>query len=223
MFMAVGSSNYSALIKAILDTSGIQSQLDAASKNKIINIKVKTDQTDIEKLDVTYSKLKSQLDALRIKNASAFKGESIQNSANAMDILAKAYRNGDISLDRYKTALGQFKNKLSAANEEIRSTTNNTDDFGKVIENNIKKVAQWAIATTAIYGSLRSIQEGIQYIKDLNTEMTNIGLVTGQTTQELSGMATEFNIMAKSLGTTTLEVAKGATEWINFMVHYKFF
>jgi TP901 family phage tail tape measure protein len=44
--------------------------------------------------------------------------------------------------------------------------------------------------------------------------MTNIGLVTGQTTKELSGMTTEFNSMAKSLGTTTLEVASGATEWI---------
>jgi hypothetical protein len=221
--MATGGNNYSVLLKALLDTSGVQAQIDAVAKNKVINIKVNTNQTDVEKLDVTYSKLKSQLDSLKIKNASAFKGESIQNSSNAMEILAKAYRNGDMSLGRYQTALGQFKNKLSAANEEIRSTTSHTDDFTKVVQNNIKKVAQWAIATTAIYGTLRAIQEGIQYIKDLNTEMTNIGLVTGQTTQELSGMATEFNIMAKSLGTTTLEVAKGATEWINFMVHYKFF
>jgi TP901 family phage tail tape measure protein len=54
----------------------------------------------------------------------------------------------------------------------------------------------------------------MEYIFDLNKQMTNIGMVTGQNQNQLANMASKFNDMAKEFGVTTLTVAEGATEFI---------
>ena len=160
-----------------------------------------------EKLTESANTYQKRLDDLKITHKEAFKSEDVQKLAGETQDLINTTRAGtDVTKE--------LKNSYGALDTEIKNVDTSNKSFGKTISDNIKKVFQWAVATGAIYGSLRQIKEGIQYITDLNTEMTNIGLVTGQTTKELSGMTTEFNSMAKSLGTTTLEVASGATEWI---------
>ena len=220
--MPTGGNNYSILLKAAIQKI-TQAEIDAQTKGLNLNLNVKSSGKGQQDLSTLVGKYQNQLDSIRLSHLDAYKNDeviamdsSVQNLVTTMNGSAKT--TGIVQVE-----MGKLKNKVKEVENGFDTAKSHVDDFGTAIEKNIKKVAQWAIATTAIYGSLRSIQEGIQYIKDLNTEMTNIGLVTGQTTKELSSMTTEFNSMAKSLGTTTLEVAKGATEWINFMVHYKFF
>ena len=69
------------------------------------------------------------------------------------------------------------------------------------------------MATGALFGSLQQIRAGTEYIKDLNKEMTNIRVVTGQSREEIDALAVSFNQTAKEMGATTLEVAQGSLEW----------
>jgi len=102
-------------------------------------------------------------------------------------------------------------NELNNAFKNVEATNKNiVTDLSK----NVKKVAEWGIATTMVYGALQEIRKAMEYIFDLNKQMTNIGMVTGQNQNQLANMASKFNDMAKELGTTTLAVAEGATEFI---------
>jgi len=60
---------------------------------------------------------------------------------------------------------------------------------------------------------LKQIKDGIQYIRDLNKELTNIQIVTGMSGKEIARLATNFNDLAIEMGATTVEVAAGSTEW----------
>jgi len=62
---------------------------------------------------------------------------------------------------------------------------------------------------------MRKISEGIQYIKDLNKELTNIAVVTGMNAAQTGALTSQYTDLAIALGTTTLEVAKGSLEWFN--------
>ena len=111
------------------------------------------------------------------------------------------------------TACNNLKNKVKDVENGFDSSRAHTDAFTTAITKNIMKVFQWAIATTAIYGSLRKIEEGVEYVTALNSEMTNIQIVTGNTTDEINKLSSEYNKLAKELGVTTLEVARGNLEW----------
>ena len=54
----------------------------------------------------------------------------------------------------------------------------------------------------------------VKPLVDLNKELTNIQLVTGQTDQEVAKLGVGYNNLAKEMGATTLEVTKGSLEYI---------
>lgn len=140
-----GANNYTALIKAVLDTSGVKTQLDNVAKSTNFNIPTK-----------------------------------------GVDNLNKGFK-------------------------EIKKTN---EDIFSVLKKNVYKVAEWAVSTNLVYGTLNQIRKAIEYITELNTEITKIGMVTGQTPEQLRDMAIQFNDMARELGVDTLTMAEGATEWI---------
>ena len=212
--MADGSSNYSVIIKALIDTSGVQAQINSAVKNKTVNIRATISGGD--QLKNTIGMLQNQLDGIKIKNADAFKNPEIQKMGEHVQGLITNLDGSKKATGEVRVAMGQLKNQVSAVNESFRSTTTSVDNFSTTLMKDAKKVLEWMIATSLIIGTLQQIREGIQYIEDLNKAMTNIGMVTGQTADQLGGMVTQFNSMARELGVDTLAIAEGATEWINF-------
>ena len=51
-------------------------------------------------------------------------------------------------------------------------------------------------------------------MKELDKEFTDIQMVTGGTQEETAQLAKEYNGLAKEMGSTTVEVAEGAGEWL---------
>ena len=183
--------------------------------------------TETSKSQVTLSTLTDgyqvKLDRIRTDHKDAYSSQPVKDLDAAAQSLVSSLDGTAEKSKLADNAIGKLGTGISKTEKETGLLNKSTDNFITTTGKAIGKIALWGIATGILYGSLKSLQEGIQYIKDLNKEMTNIGLVTGQTTNQLTGMATEFNSMAKELGATTLDMAKGATEWIDKIVHYKFF
>jgi TP901 family phage tail tape measure protein len=95
---------------------------------------------------------------------------------------------------------------LSAAGKDANSWVHEVDIA-------IKRTIEWAGAMTLIYGAKRQLEQGVQFIKDLNKELVNIQLVTGITSKDVTVMSQGFADLAKQLGSTTKEVAQGSLEW----------
>jgi len=207
-------SEYSILAKLQLDTSGVEAKLK--SYNPAINVKAKiTGMSDSElaKLNTTVGTLQNKLEKLKVSNVDAFKTSGISSQYAHMQDLIGAYSRGETSLDNVNVEMGKFQNNITRTNQGIRTTTNSTDNFTTAIGKAVTKIALWGVATGLLYGSLKKIQEGVQYIKDLNKEMTDTQIVTGYTEKQISNLASQYNGLAIELGATTLEVAKGALEW----------
>lgn len=203
-------TEYKILAQIDIDTKVLDAKLKAYKPT--ITAKVKMD--DAEKLATSLGKIDNQLAKIKINNKDAFANSPEVRAAYAnAENLRNSYEKGATSIGKYQVAYGQLGNEVAKYNQDVRTTINNTDNFATSIGKAVTKIALWGVATGLLYGSLKKIQEGVQYIKDLNQEMTNIGLVTNQTTEQLSGTALEFNDKAKELGVTTLSVAQGYTEW----------
>src|SRR5258706_1035248 len=104
--------------------------------------------------------------------------------------------------------------KLAVNKAAIVSTNTGWTNFTETLKNNIKTMAQTALGIGLVMGALSQIKEGIQYIKDLNKELTNIRLVTGDTEENTAKLAVGYNNLAKEMGTTSIEVANGSLEYI---------
>jgi len=200
-------SEYYALIKAKLE-GNLQAEIN--KQKYTVPLKM-----DANKLKTQVGQLENQLNRLKIANKDAFANSDAVKSqlANVMQ-LQEGVKANTVSTGEYSVAYGKLNNEVLQYNKGVSANIQNTDNLGTSFQKALVKITQWGLATGLIYGSLKQLKEGIQYIEDLNKAMTNIGLVTGQTTDELSGMASEFNTMARELGATTLDMADGATEWI---------
>jgi hypothetical protein len=99
------------------------------------------------------------------------------------------------------------------AKDGLDATRTSLGSFTKEMKVAIVRSIEWGIAMGGIYGSLHKIREGIEFIKDLNKNITNIRVVTGMTSQEMNSLSENYNNIAKEMGATTNELMQGATEW----------
>jgi len=211
-------AEYNVLVRMQLSDIGVEAQLARIqAKIKPLSISVIAKATDVEKLNITLGKMDNQLQRLQIRNKDAFgNSQAVKDQLGWVENLRLGVEKGAVSVGKYGVAFGSLSNDVEAYNQEARTTINNTDNFGTSIIKVVGKIAMWGIATGILYGALRKLKEGVRYIEDLNKAMTNIGMVTGQTTAQLVPMAKQYNAMARELGVTTLNITEGATEWINF-------
>lgn len=67
----------------------------------------------------------------------------------------------------------------------------------------LKNTARWQISSSIINGFMGSLQSAYRYAQDLNESLTNIRIVTGQTSDQMAEFAKQANESAKALSTTT--------------------
>lgn len=208
------STEYNILAKVIIDTSTVDAKLK--SYNPSIKVKVDggTSANELGKLNTTVGTLQNKLEKLKISNVDAFRSQPIIDQYSHMENLVGAYSRGETSIGNVNTEMGKFENNIKRTNESVRTTTTSVDGLGTALGKAIGKIALWAVATTAIYGSLKQLQEGVQYVKDLNKVMTDVQIVAGYTRTEIQGLARDYNDLARATGTQTVEVAKGSLEWV---------
>jgi len=121
---------------------------------------------------------------------------------NQSDALKTASKNVD--------ALTKSHEKLAPrVKESGKAHDSLTTSIGKAIY----KMVLWKVAGDMLFGTLRQAEEAVQYISDLNKEMTNIRMVTDMSAESAKNLSGEFNELAQAYGATTTEVAAGATEW----------
>ena len=81
----------------------------------------------------------------------------------------------------------------------------------------IKQTVSYSISVGLVYNALGQLRKGLQYVVDLNKEMTNIQVLQvpgASNPEEIASLANQYNALAKELGVTSLSVAEGSVEWL---------
>ena len=112
----------------------------------------------------------------------------------------------------------QQVNKLSREFDVLKGTlsaaTGESYNLGKEMSAVIRRTMESAATLGVIYGAINQFRQGIEYIKDLDKELTNVQVVTGMSEESVQALGMQYNSLAKEMGATTLEVAKGNLEWL---------
>lgn len=200
-----GGSGGASMGGAVASSAAVsQNTLNASQNAAILANKYESIKTTLDKnakLTENISGLTNNVTSGTIKYANSLT-QATTETIKMVDAKGKITKEEGKAVD-FLTTNKKVTNELERANDNILST----------LSNNAKKVAEWAISTALIYGSLQEIRKAMEYIVSLNKEMTNIRMVTGMSSEEVGQLATEYNSLAGEMGATTLEVAKGSTEW----------
>lgn len=116
---------------------------------------------------------------------------------------------------------GKFKVAEDGATESVKKSNtyvsqaasaqrNLATEMGAVIRRTLESAATLGL----MYGALNQLRQGVEYIKDLDKELTNVQVVTGMSQESVEKLGMEYNGLAKTLGATTLEVTRGSIEWL---------
>lgn len=208
--MADGS--YNILVGIEPDVTGLQQKLDRQTKSIKIKTSINMGQKDI---DSYVKQWNNQISRMQFKSPDIFKNTEVQASLKVLqDNITSFSQRGGASVQDVRGSFDDLKTSVTKVGSSLKNTTKDGYSFSTMLDVAIKKVAVWMIATQAVYGSLRKIEEGTQFIKDLNKELTNAQVVTGMSADEVDRLGTSYNQLAKEMGATTLQVAEGSLEYL---------
>ena len=114
------------------------------------------------------------------------------------------------NIKKAEKAQGELNKKIKSQGEDWKANNKKVSELGDTI----KKVFNYVL----VYRGFQILQNGIQKcidtMKELDKAFTDIRLVTGGTQEETNQLAQDYNNLARELGSTTQEVAEGASEWL---------
>jgi len=178
----------------------LQTSLSSLSTNSNLGINFKGTNAELQQVLKNVAQLKVQLqEATNIKTG----------NLDLTKFTAQMQKSG-MTLEKYRmtlTSLGpdgakafvQLANSIAAADIPIRRTNALLAEMGTVLKNTIR----WQLSSSMIHGFMGAIQQAYGYAQDLNESLTNIRIVTGQSTDQMAAFADKANKAAQALSTTT--------------------
>lgn len=98
-----------------------------------------------------------------------------------------------------KKAFRDITTQILTTNMQLKQTHTLLDSMAETMGNTIK----WGIASSALNNFTGSVQKAYGYVKNLDTSLNNIRIVTEKSAEEMDKFAVKANNAAKSLGQST--------------------
>lgn len=146
---------------------------------------------------------------------------SVSSIKNEIDSLGNAVKVANVSLDeghnivsKYKIALDQTSDsvrKLSLGEQDLSSRhAGLAESIGAALSGFLK----FQVIAAGVMEAINALKEGISTITELNTDITNISMVTGKSTDVVNGYMQQYAQLSTQLHTTTTDVATAAEEFL---------
>lgn len=168
-------------------------------ERRLINLKADPKQTKYHQEEITA--LEKELEATK-----KLKEEKLAANENGTELTRdqKKYQ------QELEASLQKNNELYKAQRKDIVDAKNATSELGDTI----KKVFNYVLVYKGFQLLSEGIQQAIDTMKDLDKAFTDIQMVTGDSDEATAELAQEYNALAKQMGSTTQEVAEGASEWL---------
>lgn len=103
-------------------------------------------------------------------------------------------------------AFRAMSSKLLDTNIKLKETSGLFKEIGTTLKNSIK----WNIASSVINTFSGKVQEAYGYVKNLDSSLNDIRIVTGKSAEEMDKFAEKANKAAKTLGKSTTDYTKAS-------------
>lgn len=105
-----------------------------------------------------------------------------------------------------QAAFRNLSTSLLSTNVQLKESHKLLDNIATTLTNTVK----WNIASGAVNAMTRSIEQAWGYVKNLDTSLNDIRIVTGKSADEMANFAVQANNAAQTLGRTTTDYTKAA-------------
>ena len=139
---------------------------------------------------------------LKTTNVSAFKTELEKSGITIKQLSTDMASLGPAGVK----AFGLMSTEILTTNLQLKETNNLVDAMGRTMINTVK----WGIASSIMNTFTQSVQGAFQYVQSLEKSLTNIRIVTGDSTEKMSQFAEQANRSAQALGRSTLDYTKAS-------------
>lgn len=139
--------------------------------------------------------------------------ENINSAKASMSAFNNALKEGVIVRDRYGKVNREATKEFRIQNKEMINATKNQFAFSNMLMTGIKKMMIWSITATALFAPLRAFQNGLQTLKEIDTQLVDIAKVTNLTAKEMEELAKRASEVGVELGRTTQEYLQAVTEF----------
>lgn len=166
----------------------------------------------------------------KAQSNSGFADLGINKAVESAEELTQ-HLNKALNINTGKLNLSAFQNSLQASNTSLKSLTNDLLKAGTVgqqaflamagaiaqaevplrqtnktikdLAQSLKNTIKWEISSTTVHSLESALSGAVSYVKDLNSSLNNIRIVTGQSAEDMVKFAQQANRAARELSTTT--------------------
>lgn len=209
--MAKYSNTVSYNIQTTLDASGI-----AKLQAEIRNVEAELTRMSASSLisDRSYRDATQKISSLR-----QILNQSFNANLGMLDMskVTQGLKNANLSLGELRAsflaagtagekAFNDTLGRLGKIDTGIRSVSKTTDKLFNTIGNTVR----WGVVASGFQTILNSAHQTVQYVRDLDTSLTNIMMVTQQSKEQMNEFAQSANDAAKALSSTTVNMTDAA-------------
>lgn len=106
-------------------------------------------------------------------------------------------------------AFNRLTGSILSTNVQLQQSNKFLNDMATTMANTLK----WGVASSVLNTMTNSIRDAYSYTKQLDSSLTSIRIVTGDSADEMGRFAEQANAAAKNLGSTTLDYTKSALSY----------
>lgn len=209
-------------LKTTLDSSGLTK----------LQAEIRKTQSELSKMqamslldDKRVAKAQAQLEGLQTALNKSFNTKvgmldmsefqkNLAKSGTSIRELSSAFINAGVT---GRTSFNSLLGQLGKIDTRMTSLSKSTD---KVI-NTIGNTVRWGVIASGFSSMMNSIHSAVDYVKELDSSLTDIMMVTDYSRQQMNEYAKTANEIAKTLGSTTTQVTQGSVVFSQ-MGRYKY-
>lgn len=156
--------------------------------------------TELSNINYTATTVEKALESafnpkLETVNFSTFNNYLKQAGISVQDV----YTNFSKAGAQGQEAFRKVSSQVYSTNQQLEKTETFLDKMAVTLSNSLK----WNLASRAINELSGNIQEAYGYVKDLDSSLNDIRIVTGQSSEQMETFAKQANKAAQALGQST--------------------
>ena len=103
--------------------------------------------------------------------------------------------------------------EVDGALKKLNQGTKKTETFFEGVGRKFKELAQYAVSSISVYDVWNQIKQGAQYVRDIDTAMTELKKVTNETEATYAKFMNTASQTAKEVGSTITDVINSTADW----------
>lgn len=184
-----------------------QTFAQALKDNKSFDMRIAA----IKKQTIAQQSLLNQIDKHQRSNqAFVDKGGFSQQYIDLVQDINKldpAHKNFNVQLAEQKLNFQKLGKEVGLYKQSIQEGSRFTHIFGEQIVEAGKKFLTWYLLGNVIVSTLGKIRDGVQFIKDVDKDLTEVSMITGVTREETRQLALEYANLGHEMAKTVGEIS----------------